>query len=81
MNDRILVLNPPVIGGRSLEGALFWANALQAGTSIGKIMWALVNSAFTQSGSADALFIQKSFFTQHYWCKSFGNNTVSYPGL
>lgn len=39
-------------------GLQFWAQQLESGTPIGQIIWSLVNSAFTQAGSADALLVQ-----------------------
>lgn len=39
-------------------GAAYWTSQLESGTPIGEIIWKLVNSAFTQTGSADAIFIQ-----------------------
>lgn len=39
-------------------GLNFWAQQLESGTPIGQIIWSLVNSAFTQAGSADALLVQ-----------------------
>lgn len=40
------------------DGARFWTSKLESGTPIGEIIWQLVNAAFTQNGSGDALLIQ-----------------------
>jgi subtilisin family serine protease len=39
-------------------GQAFWANALKADAPIGDIVWSLVNSAFSQQGTADGLLVQ-----------------------
>lgn len=41
-----------------LGGAQFWTSKLESGTPIGEIVWKLVNSAFNQTGNADAVLIQ-----------------------
>jgi subtilisin family serine protease len=39
-------------------GAEYWTSQLEGGTPIGEIVWKLVNSAFTQTDSSDAILIQ-----------------------
>ena len=43
-------------------GAEYWTGKLKSGTAIGEIIWSLVNSAFAQQESADALFLQSKVF-------------------
>ena len=39
-------------------GAQYWTEMLEAGSSIGQIVWSVVNSAFTQEGTRDGLLVQ-----------------------
>ena len=39
-------------------GLNYWAQMLELGTPIGEIVWRIVNAAFTQNGSQDALLVQ-----------------------
>jgi subtilisin family serine protease len=39
-------------------GHAFWTNRLETGTTIGEIVWSLVNAAFQQQGTADGLLVQ-----------------------
>lgn len=39
-------------------GLNFWSQKLESGTSMGEVIWRIVNSAFTQQGDADSLLVQ-----------------------
>jgi subtilisin family serine protease len=43
-------------------GAEYWTGKLKSDTTIGEIIWSLVNSAFTQQDSSDALLVQSKVF-------------------
>jgi subtilisin family serine protease len=43
-------------------GANYWTQKLQSGTPIGEVVWSLVNSAFTQQGTADAVLVQNKVY-------------------
>lgn len=45
------------------EGLAFWANALTHGTSISQVVWSVVDSAFSQIGTADGLLVQNKVYT------------------
>ena len=48
-------------------GARYWTSQLQSGTPIGEIIWSLVNSAFVQQGTADAILIQEKIAAAQFF--------------
>ena len=43
-------------------GLSFWTSALKNGTSLSSLVWTVVDSAFTQKGSPDALLVQGKIY-------------------
>lgn len=43
-------------------GHAYWTNRLQTGTSIGEIVWSLVDAAFQQQGTPDGLLVQNKVY-------------------
>jgi subtilisin family serine protease len=47
----------PDAGGRA-----YWTNRLETGTSIGEVVWSLVDAAFQQPGTVDGLLVQNKVY-------------------
>lgn len=43
-------------------GHAYWTNRLETGTSIGEIVWSLVDAAFQQQGTQDSVLVQNKVF-------------------
>lgn len=44
------------------DGLTFWLNALKTGTPVSSLVWAIVDSAFDQTATADGLLVQGKIF-------------------
>lgn len=58
-------------------GLTYWTNALNSGTSLSTVVWSIVNSAFTQVGTADGLLVQNKATVGEYFAITLASNDTA----
>lgn len=59
------------------EGLAYWVNELNTGTSIGTVVWQVVNAAFQQVGTADGLLVQNKVKVGEYFAITLASNDTA----